>query len=224
MQEARHSAAQTHPRPSSSNPDWGDPTTATLARAGGAEERDSVLEVLVAHEDIPAGLRAKQVLDHLAEMTGIKLRFEVKLWTFRVLRDPVLHKYALNEACSAHVLFLSLQGSGELPPAVCALTDGWLAEPKKQPRALVVSFDESLRKSAVAITLLDNLRKRAGSAGVDLFPCFGAPPPVSRIKNLPAILLVQPGRSLASLGGRRFSGRAVAPVEIQRAATPQKHA
>jgi hypothetical protein len=164
------------------------------------------LEVLIAHEDMPTGLRARQVLDRLAEVPEIKLRFVVKLWTFRVLRDPVLHKYALNDASGAHILILSLQGGSELPPAVCALLDGWLADPNKQPRALVVSFDESFRESAVTHAVLDDLRTRAVAGGADLFPCFGAP---SLAANVPL--------------GRQLSGRGISPVGTQRAATHQQH-
>jgi hypothetical protein len=185
IQGAKHSAEQTHPTPWLLNPVWSHPTTNTFVRAGGAEEHDSVLEVLIAHEDLPAGLRAKQVLDRLADVAEIKLRFVVKLWTFRVLRDPVLHKYALNDAIGAHMLILSLQAGCNLPPAVWALIDGWLADPEKQPRALVVSLDESSRESAVADAVLGKLRTKAVAGGADLFLCFGAPPPVSRSVHAP---------------------------------------
>src|SRR5436190_24343072 len=101
MRTAKHSAEQTHPTSGLLNPVWSRPTTNTFVRAGGAEEHDSVLEVLIAHEGLPAGLRAKQVLDRLAAAPEIKLRFVEKLWTFRVLRDPVLHQYAVKDASSA---------------------------------------------------------------------------------------------------------------------------
>ena len=207
IQEAKHNAEQTHPTTWSLNRVRSGPATTSFVRAGGAEEHDSVLEVLIAHEDIPAGLRARQVLDRLADVSEIKLRFVVKLWTFRVLRDPVLHKYALNDASGAHILILSLQGGSELPPAVCALIDGWLADPKKQPRALVVSFDEGFRESGVARAVLDNLRTKAVAGGADLFPCFGTPPPAANV-----------------LPGRQLSGRANSQVGTQWAPTHHEHA
>ena len=128
------------------------------------------------HEDMPTGLRAKHTLDHLADEPGTQLHFVVKLWTFKMLRDPLLREYAVSDAHAAHILFLSLHGHLELPNALHDLIEHWIATRERRPIALVVSLDESLRESPVANATLEHLRTKAAAGGVDLFPHFGATP------------------------------------------------
>jgi hypothetical protein len=195
---AQRIAERTHLTPPSLNPDRGGPAPDSLALgdengegtlvmecfpAGilaqsdkNGEEDAATLEVLIVHEDLATGLRAKHALDHLADEPGVKLHFVVKLWTFKMLRDPLLRGHAVTDARAAHILFLSLHGHLELPLTVCDLVDHWSADREKQPIALVVSLDEGVRGSAVADATLEYLRTKAVAGGVDLFPHFGAPP------------------------------------------------
>jgi hypothetical protein len=140
-----------------------------------AREYATTLEVLVVHEDMPTGLRAKQVLDRLGKEPDVNLHFVVKLWTFKSLHDPLLHQHALHDVNDISILFLSLHGHLELPPHVCELVDRWVAD-RKGPGALVVSLDEGLQHSPVTRAILDCLRTKVLFGGVDLFPHFGATP------------------------------------------------
>jgi hypothetical protein len=139
------------------------------------QEITTTLEVLVVHEDMPTGLRAKQVLDRLGRGPAINLHFVVKLWTFKSLHDPLLHQHAVNDANDVSILFLSVHGHLELPVHVCELVDQWVAG-RQDPGAVVVSLDESFRDSPVASAILDDLRSKVLFGGVDLFPHFGTTP------------------------------------------------
>jgi len=152
------------------------PTPDSMSRPeANAPEYATTLEVLVVHEDMPTGLRAKQVLDRLGNEPDVNLHFVVKLWTFKSLQDSLLHQRAGHDANDVFILFLSLHGHLELPTHVCELIDQWVAG-RQGPGALVVSLDEGLQDSPVTRAILDCLRTKVLFGGVDLFPHFGATP------------------------------------------------
>jgi hypothetical protein len=174
--QAQHIAERIHPM-LPLNPRRGGPASTTAALPDeDIEEHASTLEVMIVHEDMPTGLRAKHALDHLADEPGVKLHFVVKLWTFKMLSDPLLHGHAVNDARDAHILFLSMHGHLELPSTVSDLINHWVPGREERPIALVVSIDESLRETAVADATLEYLRTKTEAGGVDLFPHFGVPP------------------------------------------------
>ena len=141
----------------------------------GAQKYATTLEVLVVHEDMPTGLRAKQVLDRLSKEPDVNLHFVVKLWTFKSLQDLVLHQHAVKDASDVFILFLSLHGHTELPIHVCELVDQWIAA-REGPGALVVSLDKSLRDAPSTRSILEGLRTKVLFGEVDLFPHFGVAP------------------------------------------------
>jgi hypothetical protein len=137
----------------------------------------ATLAVLIVHEDLPTGLRAKQVLDRLRGQLGDDVRFAVKLWTFGTLRDPLLQRQAIHDVDQAQIVFISMHGNDEIPLALCDLLSRWLtAKEAEAPGALLVSLDANSQDSVSAKAVLDCLRTKAAASGVDLFQHFGAVP------------------------------------------------
>jgi hypothetical protein len=121
----------------------------TNARADRANEGDSTeLEVLLVHEDVPAGSRAERILEQVAFNLETKTDFLVNLWSFVLLGDPVLCDRAVVDATRADIMLLSVSGCTELPATVRALLKEWLGRRGEMPGALVVSLDSSICGSA----------------------------------------------------------------------------
>jgi hypothetical protein len=150
--------------------------TVPALQAGERAVKPAKLAVLIVHEDLPTGLRAKQVLDRLRRELGCNLHLVVKLWNFSTLRDPLLQRQAVRDASEAQIVFISMHGHAELPVTLCDLLNRWLAAKEETPGALVVSLDASIQNSESTKDVLDCLRTKAAAGGVDLFTHFGAVP------------------------------------------------
>ena len=131
------------------------------------------MDVLLMHEDLPAGWRAKQILDQVASNLDSKADFRVNLWNFTLLRDPALQARAVLDAVHADIVLLSAHGRAELPATVLGWLKEWLERRDGSPCALVVSLDSSFRDSA---QVLDDVHRLAGQTSVEVFPHFGATP------------------------------------------------
>ena len=134
------------------------------------------LVVQVVYEDKRTGLRAKRVVDRLREQLGQTVELQVSLWRFDVLKDPVLHEQAAEEAAGADILVLSARASEKLPEAVSLWLERWLSQSSDEPPALVVSLDSSAKGSAAAERLLTALKRAALPGGVEVFCHFGGGP------------------------------------------------
>ncbi len=134
------------------------------------------LEVLVMHEDLPTGLRAREALNDLELQSEIEIRFLRSLCRFGLLEDAELAETALKEARRADIVFLSMHGDREVPPVVRDWLLCWLETRDFKPCALVVSLDASARDSLKANSTLDFLRVITAPLEVDLFIHLGVSP------------------------------------------------
>ncbi len=132
------------------------------------------LKVHLIYEDTETGLRAKQAVDRLGERFNLETDACLNPWRFDRLWEPTLREQALNEAAEADILLVSAHGQDELPPAILAWLEQWLASDHAGPRALVLSFDARARGSTGANQILASLHAAARLAGVDVLPHFGA--------------------------------------------------
>jgi hypothetical protein len=137
------------------------------------EEEALTLEVMLVHEDLPAGRRGKEVLDQVALNLEPKADFLVNPWNFEMLRNPALQGQAVLDAGHADIVLLSTHNTAKLPAAVRAWLEVWLDRRGDSPCALVVSVDASVRESSEANPMLKYVHALAWQAGVEVFPYFG---------------------------------------------------
>jgi hypothetical protein len=134
------------------------------------------LEVLIMHEDSPTGLRSRETLDNLANQLEIKSCFLISMCRFGMLEDAELAERVLQQAMRADIVFLSLHGDRELPPAVRNWLLRWLRFRDFKPCALVASLDSSTRDSLKSNSTWNFLRDITAPLEVDLFLHLGEPP------------------------------------------------
>ena len=155
----------------------------------GTDSDDKVqLEVLLMHEDLSAGLRAKQALDQVSRRLEPKAELRINLWNFDLVSDPAIQELAVQEAARADIVFLSAVGVWKLPAPVHAWLQQWLVRRRHATCALVVSLDARAQNSVSASRLLDSVRQVAEPAGVDVFPHFGTALPAGWERPLQARL------------------------------------
>jgi hypothetical protein len=148
--------------------------------ASGFGDGAEPLEVLLLHEDLQTGLRAKYILDNLEAKLATKPRFLIELWRFDMLQEPELQERAVQDAKHANIVIISLHGNDELPAVVRNWLDRWIKARSSSSCALVASLDASVQGSAAAEWTLDHLRRTAAAAGLDIFPHFGDIPVSAR--------------------------------------------
>jgi hypothetical protein len=147
-----------------------------VSQRTGDEGDTLTLEVMLVHEDSPAGRRGKEVLDQVALNLEPKADFLVNPWNFEMLSNPGLQAQAVQDAAHADIVVLSAYGRAKLPAAVRAWLEVWLDRRGDSPCALVVSLDASVRELSEANPLMKYVHALAWQAGVEVFPHFGASP------------------------------------------------
>ena len=139
-------------------------------------------EVLIMHEDLPTGLRARATLDCLANRLGKKICFLISLCRFGMLEDAELAEPVLQLAKRADIVFLSLHGNSKLPTAVRKWLLRWLEIRDFKPCALVASLDSSTRDSLKSNSTWNFLRVITAPLEVDLFLHLGELPFIAKGK------------------------------------------
>ncbi len=127
------------------------------------------LSVLLVYEDLSTGLRARRAFEETARRLASEADFNVDLWKFDLLREPVLLQWATKAAADADIIFLSAHGYGELPHAVDLWLKRWLESRGGGPCALVVLLDQEAGDNAAATQALQGLHARALAGGVEIF-------------------------------------------------------
>jgi hypothetical protein len=145
--------------------------------AGGATDR---LNVLLVYEDLGTGLRARWAFEQTARQLEGEAGFNVNLWKFDLLREPVLFQRAVNDAAKADIVFLSAHGHGVLPVAVDLWLKRWLERRGGEPCALVVLLDDVAGDNATADQALQALQATALAGGVQVFLNAGEALPTRR--------------------------------------------
>jgi hypothetical protein len=131
------------------------------------------LSVLLLYEDVPTGLRAKQLIDQLVDHVNMVVSFRLDLQRFDLLPTGETRTSDADESLQSDILVLSAHGYDDLRPRVWGWLDRWLTTEPLQPRALVMSLDEHARHSATAGQIQFFLQAAASRAGVEVFSHFG---------------------------------------------------
>ena len=144
------------------------------------EDESARPEVLVVHEDMPAGLRARDVLKNLENWLGATTYSLINLCRFGALEDAELAESALQQAKRADIVFLSVRGDRNLPNTVRNWLLRWLEARDFKPCSLVMSLDSSQRVSLKSNSTLNFLRDITAPLEVDLFLHLGWSPLMAR--------------------------------------------
>jgi len=124
-----------------------------------APEPSPQFEVVLAYQDLPTGLRARQFLNHVLDHCQLGSEFKLTLWKLELFHLPELCEQAVHTACEAALVLLSLRGDIGLE----VNTENWLAQWIKQRRG---------EECALAV-LIDCDMQRLDSVGQTLFRLQG---------------------------------------------------
>lgn len=113
-------------------------------------------EVVLAYQDLPTALHARQFLNHVLDHCQLAADFKLTLWKLELFHLPELCEQAIHSAGQAALVLLALRGDIGLE----ANTEKWLAQWIKQRGGA--------EESALAV-LIDCDMQRLDSVGQTLF-------------------------------------------------------
>jgi len=89
--------------------------TLSLPTFGSSEtEVNSILNVVIAYEDLETGKRAMKTYDYMVEHLGDQCLFANQMWKFDVLAVPKLREIAAKDAAAADIILVSAHEGNEL--------------------------------------------------------------------------------------------------------------
>jgi hypothetical protein len=129
-------------------------------------------EVVLAYQDLPTALHARDLLNHVVDHCQLGSEFKLTLWKLELFHLPELCEEAVQAACGAALVLLSLRGD----IGVEANTENWLTQWIKRRQgeesALAVLIDcDMQRLDSVAQTLF-RLQEITQESQVRLFVGF----------------------------------------------------
>lgn len=86
------------------------------------------LKVIIVYDEYDSGAHAMEIYARLVEGLAPDCGFDLRLWKFEPMGIPELAAEAAEEALSADLIVVSLNGNHPLPPEVHPWLDLWLAE------------------------------------------------------------------------------------------------
>lgn len=116
---------------------------------------ESHLEVSLAYQDLPSGLRAQQFLYDVLNLCQMQGEFNLTLWNVGLFRSQEILEAAVLNASEANLVVLSLRGDSGLEPQ----TETWLYEwigrhgDEEAALAVLIGCDEQ-RLDLIGQTLL----------------------------------------------------------------------
>lgn len=126
--------------------------------------KKSALKILIAYENLDAGVRAKKISERVAAQLNSKFNFQNNLYKFDFLSHPQLREEATLEAATADVVIISAHEAGDLPYHVKNWMEEWVPCRRKSQSALVALLgkdDDDQWKSAVTREFLQQMAERA---------------------------------------------------------------
>lgn len=96
------------------------------------------IDVLLAYQDLRTGLRAREFLDHVLDGCQMQVEFSLTLWNLAMLHLPEIREEAVNKACEANLILLSLGGENGFDPETGEWLNEWIARRDDEECALAV--------------------------------------------------------------------------------------
>lgn len=115
----------------------------------------SHLEVSLAYQDFPSGLRARQFLYDVLSLCQMQAEFSLTLWNVALFHLPEILEEAVFNACEANLVVLSLRGDSGLEPETETWLTQWIARHEEDESALAVLIGcDEQRLDLIGQTLL----------------------------------------------------------------------
>jgi hypothetical protein len=172
-----------------------------------AQEREAAqaqelreFNIVIAYEDLAAGVRAKQTFDYLLAELGGRFTFTCKLWKFRILEAPQLSEIAAQDAAEADMIMVAAHGHQELPSAVRGWINLWLQRAGRRDRALVALVDSQDGDTTKPNPICSHLHEVAKRGNLDYF-CHSADRPNQEASLTLLRIREQAARKSATLDG-----------------------
>ena len=129
-------------------------------------------EIVLAYQDLPTALHARQFLNHVLDHCQLGSDFKLTLWKLELFHLPELCEQAVQAACEAALVLLSLRGD----IGVEANTENWLAQWIKhrtgEECALAVLIDCDMQRMDSIGQTLFRLQEMTREGQVRLFVGF----------------------------------------------------
>jgi hypothetical protein len=122
-------------------------------------EVNSVLNVVIAYEDLETGKRAMKTYEYMVQQLGDQCLFANQMWKFDVLAVPKLKEIAAKDAAAAEIIIISAHEGRELPNEVKAWIEMWLAY-RTEASAIVGLFAGQSETNPVR-SYLEEIARRA---------------------------------------------------------------
>jgi len=140
-------------------------------------------EIVLAYQDLPTGLHARQFLNNVVDHCQLGTEFKLTLWKLELFHLPELCEQAVHAACEAALVVLSLRGD----IGVEANTENWLAQWIKRRQgnecALAVLIDCDMQRMDSIGQTLFRLQEMTQQSQVRLFVGFMPSVPVQHLSN-----------------------------------------
>jgi len=126
-------------------------------------------DLVVAYDDVTTRNRALALCDRLAKQLADDYDFKCTWWKFDHLRDAALREQAVGAAAEANMIMLSIHVDKDLPSAVKAWTETWLARKGQGKRALVTLIEGAHQQAQGFCPVQLYLQKIAHMGGMNFF-------------------------------------------------------
>jgi hypothetical protein len=116
---------------------------------------ESHLEVSLAYQDLPSGLRARQFLYDVLNLCQMQVEFSLTLWNVALFHLPEILEEAVFNACESNLIVLSLRGDSGLEPETESWLTQWIVRHTDEESALAVLIGcDEQRLDLIGQTLL----------------------------------------------------------------------
>ncbi|MDB6110317.1 MAG: right-handed parallel beta-helix repeat-containing protein [Pedosphaera sp.] len=129
----------------------------------------SGLEVLIAYDDLDAGMHAKDLCDRLGQQLNPVCKLNIRLWRLSMLKIPEVMQTAAREAARAALIIVAASGKENLPSPVKTWMGMVIGAKNGAGGALVAQFHGVARTVKKLTPAYAYLKRIARGAGMDFF-------------------------------------------------------
>jgi len=159
-------------------------TDSTAGSDGGSEPKPSPqFEIVLAYQDLPTGLHARQFLNHVLDHCQLSSEFNLTLWKLELFHLPELCDEAVRAACEAPLVLLSLRGDIGLEVNTEKWLNLWIKQRQGDECALAVLIDCDMQRMDSIGQTLFRLQDITQHSQVRLFVGFMPSVPSQHLSN-----------------------------------------
>jgi hypothetical protein len=140
-------------------------------------------EVVLAYQDLPTGLHARQFLNHVLDHCQLGGEFSLTLWKLDLFHLPEICEQAVEAACDAALVLLSLRGDLGLETATEKWLTEWIGQRRGEECALAVLIDCDMQRLDSVGQTLFQLQDITRLSQVRLFVGFMPSAPAQSLSN-----------------------------------------